>query len=92
MRFEWSAAKAAVNFRKHAVSFREAVTVFGDALSVTVPDADHSMREARYLTIGCSSNGRLLVVAHTDAGDAVRIISARQATRREWRSYEEGQH
>lgn len=92
MRFEWSAAKAAVNFRKHAVSFREAVTVFGDALSATVPDADHSMREVRFLTLGRSSHGRLLVVAHTDTGDAVRVISARQATSRERRSYEEGQH
>jgi len=90
VRIEWSAAKAAINFRKHAVSFPEAVTVFGDSLSATVPDADHSQREARYLTLGRSSHGRLLVVAHTDAGDAVRIISARQATRWERRSYEEG--
>ena len=91
MRIEWSPAKAAINFRKHAVSFYEAATVFGDVLSVTIVDRDHSVREARFLTAGLSARGRLLVVAHADAGDAVRIISARSATRQERRSYEEGQ-
>jgi len=86
----WDPAKAAANVRKHRIDFHEAATVLNDSLSTTFQDHDHSRRERRYLTIGTSSNGRLLVVAHTEDNDAVRMISARRASRRERRFYEEG--
>lgn len=89
MTFAWDEAKAAANLRKHGVDFREAATVFGDALSTTFPDVDHSVRERRFLTIGASAVGRVLVVAHTEVGETIRIISARPATVRERRFYEE---
>ena len=89
LEFEWDPDKAARNIRKHKVSFNEAATVFGDPLSLTFFDPDHSIEENRYLTIGTSRLGRLLIVAHADQGDGIRIISARQATRRERESYEE---
>lgn len=89
MTFAWDEAKAAANLRKHGVDFREAATVFGDALSTTFSDVDHSVRERRFLTIGVSAAGRVLVVAHTEVGDTIRIISARPATVRERRFYEE---
>ena len=76
MRFEWDAAKATANLHKHAVSFDEAATVFGDDLSATARDPDHSRGELRLLTFGMSSAGRVLVVSHTDRGSTVRIISA----------------
>jgi len=87
--FDWNPEKEVRNRRKHGVSFREAATVFGDPLSITFPDPDHSKEEERYVTIGMSQQGRILVVAHTEEGDTVRIISARRATRRERRFYEE---
>jgi len=88
--FGWDRAKARVNRTKHGVNFEEAVTVFADPLSLTVPDEAHArVREDRFATIGVSNRGRLLVVIHSDVGDAVRIISARRATRREKRDYEE---
>lgn len=87
--FEWDPEKADENERKHGVSFAEAATVFGDPLSVTVADPDHSVGEARFLTIGMSHQQRLLVVAHADRDDAVRLISARAATRAERQAYEE---
>lgn len=90
MEFEWDLDKAAQNLKKHDVSFREAASVFGDSLSITFPDPDHSVGESRYVTIGLSSSGRVLIVAHTDRGDRIRIINARQAMRREQRFYEEG--
>lgn len=90
MEFEWNPDKAVVNLRKHGVAFQEAATVFDDALSVTFPDTDHSRGEGRYVIIGISGVGQLLVVSHTDRGDRVRIISARKATRQERRFYEEG--
>ena len=74
----------------YCVSPDEATTVFNDPLSATFPDPDHSIGESRYITIGMSGFGKLLVVAHTDRGEKVRIISARQATRQERRFYEEG--
>ncbi|MGH2414702.1 MAG: BrnT family toxin [Microcystaceae cyanobacterium] len=89
MKFEWNPDKASQNFKKHGVSFHEAATVFHDTLSTTFPDPDHSIAESRYVTIGLSRLGRLLVVAHTDRGDRIRIISARKATRQEQRFYEE---
>ena len=90
MNFDWDANKAARNWREHRVSFQEAVTVFGDLLSVTAPDPDHSLTENRYIIVGRSENGRLLMVAHTERIDGIRIISARELTRRERRQYEEG--
>jgi uncharacterized protein len=90
MQFEWNPDKASGNPQKHGVTFQEAATVFGDSLSVTFPDPDHSIGESRYVTIGLSRLGRLLVVAHTDRGDRIHIISARVATRQEQRFYEEG--
>ncbi len=89
MYFEWDEQKSKSNVAKHRVSFEEAATVFGDRLSVTIPDPDHSSREHRFVTIGLSAQGRLLVVAHTDRGDNVRIISARLSTKSERIIYEE---
>ena len=88
MVIEWDPRKAAANLRKHGVSFHEAGTVLSDTLSTTFPDPEHSIDERRYITVGASANGRILVVTHTDA---VRLISARQATSRERRFYEEGE-
>jgi uncharacterized protein len=88
MEFEWAPAKAAANLRKHKVSFNEAVTVFGDPFSITAPDPDHSGPELRYITIGWSERKRLLLVAHAERGDAIRVISARRLTRSEQRAYE----
>jgi uncharacterized DUF497 family protein len=87
VRFEWDPEKAKANLVKHGVSFQEATTAFTDPLSLTVFDPDHSDEEDRYLLIGSSAFGRLVVIAHTDRGEAVRIISARLATKRERRSY-----
>lgn len=90
VRFSWDHQKAAGNLRKHNVSFREAASVFADPFSMTIPDADHSMVEARFVLIGVSVWQRVLVVAHAECGDDIRIISARLATRRERTTYEEG--
>jgi uncharacterized DUF497 family protein len=87
--FEWDSAKAIVNLQKHGVSFDEASTVFKDDFAATALDPDHAHAEVRFLSFGVSSAGRLLVVSHTDRGKAVRIISARVATRLERRYYEE---
>jgi uncharacterized DUF497 family protein len=88
-RFEWDDVKARANLRKHGVSFDEAVTVFNDPLSITVSDAKHSNDEYRYVDIGMSDEGRLLVVIYTERGDKIRIISSRGATIRERKLYEE---
>lgn len=89
MRFEWNPAKARANLRKHGVSFEEACSVFYDPLAATGVDPDHSEGENRFVTFGVSSRHRLLVVAHTEHGDVIRIISARIATRSERHIYEE---
>ena len=89
MKFEWDPRKDAANRRKHGVGFRETATVFGDPLATTFPDINHSISEQRFLTIGVSASGRLLVVAHTEDEATIRIISARPVTRRERRFYEE---
>jgi len=91
MRFEWDPEKAAANLRKHGVSFSDAATVFGDPLSHTFFDPDHSATEDRCITVGVSRSGTLLVVAHTERGERVRIISARKPTRTE-RSYHENKN
>ena len=90
MVFIWDPKKAAANLKKHGVDFREAVTVLDDTLSTTFPDIDHSDLEPRYVTIGVSSRDRVLVVAHTEEDELIRIITARRATRHERRFYEEG--
>lgn len=88
MRFEWDREKADSNLRKHGVSFEEAVSVFYDAFATTFPDPDHSVGELRIVTFGFSAQERLLVIAHSERGSRIRIISAREATAHERRRYE----
>jgi len=90
MEFEWDREKAAHNLVKHGVSFHAAASVFGDPLAITYSDPDHSEDEDRFLTFGHSSEGNLLVVSHTDRGELTRIMSARRASRKERKLYEEG--
>jgi uncharacterized DUF497 family protein len=89
--FEWDYAKAESNLKKHGVSFDEAVTVFADPLSLKMPDPAHSADEERFLVLGVSTKNRLLVVAYAERPPRTRIISAREATRREHHDYEEGE-
>ena len=86
--FEWDAGKATDNARKHDVSFREAMTAFGDERSLSMSDPLHSIEEDRFILIGVSQLGRILVVAFTERGHRIRIISSRLATRRERYAYE----
>jgi uncharacterized DUF497 family protein len=88
--FEWDEKKAKQNLKKHGVSFEEAGTVFGDPLARTIHDPAHSEEEDRFVTLGASHGQRLLVVVFTERGDKIRLISARVATRREKKDYEEG--
>jgi len=89
--FQWDEAKHRQNVSKHGVGFAEACTVFGDPLEVTIPDPDHSTGEQRYLSVGLSVGGRVLVVCYAEpADDTIRIISAREASRRERNDYESG--
>ena len=90
MDFEWDDNKADANERDHAVAFAEAVTVFDDDLAVVAPDPDHSTRELRLVILGESEQGRLLIVSYTERGPNIRLISARLATRRETKDYEDG--
>ena len=90
MKIEWDSKKARSNLRKLKVSFEEASTALFDKMSVTGADPDHSIGEFRYVTFGMSSQGRLLVIAHADAGETIRIISARVASKGERKLYEEG--
>ncbi len=89
MIFEWDNKKAIENLRKHGIAFDEAATIFADPLAITYHDPEHSMEEDRYLTFGHSSQGRLLVVSHTDRDDRIRPISAREMTRKEKSDYEQ---
>ena len=89
MDFEWNPEKARRNQRLHGVSFPEAAEVFGDELSSTVVDPDHSEGEIRYLNFGQTRSGRHIVLAYTERGGRVRLISARRMTRRERKAYEE---
>ncbi|HWG18906.1 MAG TPA: BrnT family toxin [Terracidiphilus sp.] len=86
--FQWHPAKAAANLKKHGVSFKEALTVFGDKKHIVVPDREHSWDEERSLAIGMSNEGRMLTMCFTERGDRLRIISARVAERWERREYE----
>lgn len=90
MIFDWNSEKARTNLRDHKVSFQEAATVFGNPLSETFDDPDHSVDEQRFIIIGYSDNGRLPFVSHTDDGETVRIVSARELTVAERKQYEEG--
>jgi uncharacterized DUF497 family protein len=92
--FEWDARKAQANCRKHKVSFEEGKTAFGDPLLITFPDEAHSSTEERYVSIGVSSRGRILLIVHTEQEESegaltIRIISCRKATGAERRTYEE---
>jgi uncharacterized protein len=90
VKFEWDLGKARKNRLKHRVSFEEATTVFGDPLAITYPDPDHSTSEQRFITVGMSTANRVLMVAHTDREEKIRIISSRKTTQREREYYEEG--
>jgi uncharacterized DUF497 family protein len=88
MEFEWDTNKAHSNLEKHGIGFAEAMTVFGDPLEATIPDPDHSEGEARFLSLGRSEHGRLLVVSYTEREGRIRLISAREAEPRERKTYE----
>lgn len=90
MEFEWDENKAAANLSKHSVAFDEAKTVFEDMLYVDFYDPDHSYDEHRYIIVGQSKIGRLLIVSYTEREDVIRLISARETTRKERQAYEEG--
>ena len=88
MKIEWDPRKVRSNLRKHRVSFEEAATALSDPMAATGADPDHSITEERYVTFGVSERGRLLVVAHTDEEETIRIISARIASKGERELYE----
>ena len=92
MEVEWEPEKAERNLRNHDVAFTEAMTIFGDPLEVTIADVIHSKGEFRFLSLGSSEAGRLLVVAYTERQGRIRIISAREATPKERRDYESESH
>ena len=89
MEFEWDKNKAEQNLKKQGVKFFEATAVFGDPFELTINDPDHSVGEYRFLSIGRSEKGQLLVVSYTEQKEnCIRIISARQATKEEQKNYE----
>ena len=90
MDYEWDQEKAASNLEKHGVSFEEAATVFSDPLYIDFYDPDHSVDEHRYLIMGQSTAGRLLIVSYTERDEVIRLISAREVTLSERQAYEEG--
>ncbi|BBC22795.1 BrnT family toxin [Pseudanabaena sp. ABRG5-3] len=90
MKYEWDENKAIKNLAKHGVSFDEAKTIFDDPLYVDFYDLDHSEDEERYLIVGESNRGRLLIVSYTERRESIRIISAREVTKSEREAYEEG--
>ena len=87
--FEWDDKKAKSNLQKHGIAFEEASTAFGDDLSITIEDPLHSHNENRFILIGKSVNNKTLVVVHLEVTDSIRIISARKATKKEHKFYEE---
>ncbi|SLM28768.1 conserved hypothetical protein [Desulfamplus magnetovallimortis] len=91
LNFEWDPNKARSNHGKHGISFEEATTVFNDPFFITFLDVEHSQNEERYITLGTSAGQRLLMIAHTERKEAIRIISARKATKNERRFYEEAE-
>ncbi|OHB35346.1 MAG: hypothetical protein A2099_06830 [Planctomycetes bacterium GWF2_39_10] len=90
--FEWDEVKAKSNLKKHKVSFEEGKTIFNDPFLFTFPDNAHSTNEERFINIGISASGHILVLTHTERKDKIRIINCRKATARERRFYEEGIH
>ena len=90
MKFEWDENKASKNLSSHKVLFEEAITIFNDQLYIDFFDPDHSDNEARYIRIGQSNNNRLLIVSYTERNNVIRVISAREATKREREDYENG--
>ena len=92
LNFEWDEEKAKTNLKKHRVSFDEATTVFIDPFSITIPDFDHSVDEQRYIDLGSSDKGRVLVVVYIERVSTVRIISCRKATSSERKLYKEGDY
>ena len=92
MEFDWDKDKAKINLSKHGVPFDEAKTVFDDNLRADFYDSTHSYDENRYITIGQSANGRLLIVSYTERDNVTRLITAREATRREREKYEEEEY
>ena len=91
LRFAWDVTKALANVRRHGITFAEAATAFGDPLSITIPDPAHSVDEEHFILIGRTVQHNVVVVAHVERGDTIRLISARPASRRERIDYEEGQ-
>lgn len=89
LQFEWNDKKAIRNKRKHGISFEEATTAFGDELSITIDDPLHSEDEDRLILIGQSKTLKILVVIHIEKREDIRIISARKATKKEQKIYEE---
>jgi uncharacterized DUF497 family protein len=89
LEFEWDLRKGAANILKHKVSFEEAATVFGDPLGRILADPRHSHGEERFVLLGLSDRRHMLAVMYVDRGKAIRIVSARKATRRERKDYEE---
>jgi uncharacterized protein len=89
--FEWDPKKARLNLKRHGISFDEASTAFRDPLSQTIKDPLHSENEERFVLIGQTIQGRILVIVHTDRGERIRIISARLATKKERLRYEENE-
>ena len=87
--FEWDEEKAKANLKKHKVGFDEAATVFTEPYSITIHDPDHSADKQRYIDIGTSDKGRVLVVVYTERGSHIRIVSCRKATSSERKLYEE---
>ncbi|MBP5552895.1 MAG: BrnT family toxin [Spirochaetales bacterium] len=94
LRFDWDPDKASMNLNKHDVSFEEAQTVFMDERAILFDDPDHSLEEERFLILGISQKLRLLIVSHCirESGDVIRLISARKATTREAKQYEESNY
>jgi len=92
VRFEWDEEKNESNFRKHAVWFEEAKTIWADPTSLEFFDPEHSVDEDRFIRVGRSTTDKVLLVVfcEKDGGEVVRIISARKATSKERRQYEEG--
>jgi uncharacterized protein len=89
MEYEWDKNKSSANLSKHGVSFEEAKTVFNDPLYVDFYDPDHSYDEHRYILVGKSAQGRLLLVSYTERNNTFRLISAREATPSERKAYEQ---
>ena len=90
MQFEWDENKGRQNLSKHGVSFEEATTIFDDPLYVDFYDPDHSENEERYLIVGQSNRGRILILSYTERGNKIRLISVREVTPQERKTYEQG--